>query len=179
MRYPLFSSLFIEPLFKPRHTGVSIITCSYASPLRTNLDNIVKQIAVSSTLLPSCFVPIPPDITSPASCCTRHTLALPLLSRRCCALQRNAVHAPLAQVVDMQLAVSGVGDVPPMYCIVKDIHARLTTDSSSRQQLERLKPRLGAHLLCCEHSGTPGTAVHWCVRWHLHLSTHDSLFGFL
>jgi hypothetical protein len=48
------------------------------------------------------------------------------------------------QAIDLDIAVAGVESDPPIYCLIKDIHAHQTGDgSSSRQLLEKLKPRMG------------------------------------
>lgn len=51
MQYSLFHDLFIKPLFVRHPGGVSVITCSYASALRGQYDSILRQLAVSSSLV--------------------------------------------------------------------------------------------------------------------------------
>ena len=58
MSYQMFWKLIINPLFKMRPTGVSLIAHSFRSSLRTLFDSVVTQCAVSSALLPSCFLPL-------------------------------------------------------------------------------------------------------------------------
>lgn len=67
---------------------------------------------------------------------------------------------PVAQVIEAELAVIDIAADPPIYHQIKSAHARLTVESSSRQQLEHSKPRMGAHLMCCEHSGVPDSDAH-------------------
>lgn len=64
------------------------------------------------------------------------------------------------QAIEVGLAVIDIAADPPIYHLIKDAHARLTAESSSRQQLEHYKPRFGAHLACCEHTGMPGSDAH-------------------
>lgn len=52
---PVISQLLIGPLFELRKGGMSIITCTRASHLRSALDALLKQCAVSSSLLPIWF----------------------------------------------------------------------------------------------------------------------------
>ena len=80
------------------------------------------------------------------------------------------------QVVDLHLAIAGVEGKPYMHCMIKDINARLTGDSSSQQLLEKLKPRMGAHLPYCEHSGMLATTILLCMHRRLDLPIHDSSF---
>ena len=80
-------------------------------------------------------------------------------------MQRNAMSAPFMQVVDMQLAVAGIESEVPIYRLVKDMRTRLTADASSRQLLEAWKPRMGAHLLCCERCGVPARLrIYVCIN---------------
>lgn len=65
---------------------------------------------------------------------------------------------------EIRLAEAGVESGALMYRTVKDMRARLTGDSSSRQRLETHKPRLGTHLFCCDDSGKPGATALFCMR---------------
>lgn len=69
------------------------------------------------------------------------------------------------QVSELRLAEAGVESGALMYRTVKDMRGRLTGDSSSRQRLESHKPRLGAHVSCCDNFGKPGFG-HNCPFLH-------------
>ena len=84
MGYRFFSQLLIGPLFELRKGGMSIITCTRASHLRSALDALLKQCAVSSSLLPIWFwLPLQtrPPLAAPAldmlwSCCPSKTCSV-------------------------------------------------------------------------------------------------------
>ena len=52
------------------------------------------------------------------------------------------------QVFEMECVKAGVEGGAPIYRTIQDMRERLTVDSSDRQLLEKLKPRMGVHLLC-------------------------------
>ena len=162
----MFRLLIIVPLFELRHGSYSLITHSFGSAGRSSYHTIVKQCMVSSTLFPICFRLLLPDMSFASGARTGH--ARVLLSSQVRGVHHSLVHAPLVQMVDMQLAVAGFAATPPMCSLIKDIHEDLTADSSSQQLLEFGKPRMGAHLLWCERSGmSVAIATYSCMHQRL------------